>query len=82
MTEMIARIADAIANMPDGIMDVEAVACVALRAMREPTIEMCDAATRSTSAFLNLQEHGVALRRLKHSIRWRAMITAALGEIP
>lgn len=40
----------------------------------EPTIEMCDAATRATSAFLHLEQRGVDLRRLKHAIRYRAMI--------
>jgi hypothetical protein len=52
----------------------------AIEAMMEPTIEMCDAATRSTSAFLNLQERGVTLRRLKHAIRWRAMINVAMRD--
>jgi hypothetical protein len=43
----------------------------------EPTDEMCDAATRSTSAWLNSKLQGVALRRLKLQIRWRAMLAAA-----
>jgi len=42
----------------------------------EPTIKMCDAATRSTSAFMALEQRGADLRRLKHAIRWRAMLAA------
>lgn len=42
----------------------------------EPTIEMCDAATRSTSAFMALEQRDVDLRRLKHGIRYRAMLAA------
>lgn len=47
---------------------------------REPLIEMCDAATLSTSAFLALENQGirgVELRRLKHTIRFLAMWDAA-----
>ena len=43
---------------------------------REALIEMCDAATLSTSAFLALENQGIRgaeLRRLKHAIRFRAM---------
>lgn len=57
-----------------------AYARAAIAALREPTIEMCDAATRATSAFLALEQRGVDLRRLKHSIRWRAMIDHILSE--
>lgn len=46
---------------------------------REATDEMCDAATRSTSAWLNSKLQGVELRRLKLRIRWRAMIDVALA---
>jgi hypothetical protein len=52
----------------------------AIEEMREPTDEMCDAATRSTSAWMNSKLQGVELRRLKHRIRWKAMINVALGE--
>lgn len=54
----------------------------ALAAMREPTAAMCDAATASTAAFLSIDVRvkGVALRRMKIAIRWRASIDAALSE--
>lgn len=44
---------------------------------REPTVSMCDAATRATSGFLNIKARGVELRRIKHAIRWRAMVAVA-----
>jgi hypothetical protein len=47
----------------------------------EPTIEMCDAATRSTSAFMALEQRGADLRRLKHNIRYRAMLAARPRDI-
>jgi hypothetical protein len=45
-------------------------------APKEPTDSMCDAATRSTSAWIG-DKHGVDLRRLKHRIRYRAMLAHA-----
>lgn len=63
-----------------GLMADEDDARAVLDVMREPTMEMCDAATAATAAFLDLSQHGIALRRAKHAIRWNAMIDAALKE--
>lgn len=59
---------------------IRGMARVALEAASNPTNAMCDAATMSTSVWLGTDKKGVDLRRLKHAIRWRAMVKAALQE--
>jgi hypothetical protein len=51
------------------------VDCIVLP--REPTDEMCDAATRATATWLNSELRGVALRRFKLRLRFAAMAKAA-----
>jgi hypothetical protein len=87
--EIIDAAADAIWNEGPGIgrklpwiREQAKRACLAmLDAIGEPNDEMCDAATRSTSAWINSKLQGVELRRLKHRIRFGAMLKALKIQI-
>jgi hypothetical protein len=68
VNEMVKRVADAIAALPNGIMDVEQVALVAIKTMREPTEAMLKAGSYDLRPDVVIPPKKI----------WEAMIDAAL----
>jgi hypothetical protein len=79
MSEMIKRVADAIADLPNGIMDVEQVARTAIEAMREPTEAMLDAVSHYVDG--GGEQYPIRVGSDDSQAIWRAMIDAALAEV-
>lgn len=74
---MIKQVADAIADMPAGFIDPEAVARVAITAMRKPTRAMVDAAYSKEEAIFGVHPHA----NMNISTAWETMIDTALAAL-